>query len=94
MILEQAFSSIGYLSFLPVNKIKIDKALNDRFLQMQSLKAMESIISLVHSLELKVVAEGVENKEQLEKLKACGCECIQGYIFSRTNKRNKFRNYI
>lgn len=77
------YSSLSYLTFLPVDKIKIDKSLNDKFLELENIKVMDSLISLAHSLKLAVVAEGIEELEQYKRLKVAGCDYIQGYLFSK-----------
>ncbi len=77
------YSSLNYLTFIPVDKIKLDKSLCEKFLGMESSKVMNSIISLVHSLELVITAEGVEDLEQFKRLKNGGCDYIQGYLFSK-----------
>ncbi|WP_083258520.1 ABC transporter substrate binding protein [Cellulosilyticum sp. I15G10I2] len=80
------YSSLSYLTFMPVDKIKLDKSLSDRFLEMENIKVMDSIISLVHSLKLQVTAEGIEEVEQYRRLKIGGCDYIQGYLFSKPLK--------
>ncbi|MCB2309712.1 EAL domain-containing protein [Clostridium tagluense] len=77
------YSSLSYLTFLPVDKIKLDKSLSDKFLQKDNIAVMDSIVSLAHSLKLEVVAEGVEYIEQYKPLKAAGCNYIQGFLFSK-----------
>jgi diguanylate cyclase (GGDEF)-like protein/PAS domain S-box-containing protein len=77
------YSSLSYLTFLPVDKIKLDKSLNDKFLELENIKVMESLISLAHSLNLEVVAEGIEDVAQYKRLKVAGCNYIQGYLFSK-----------
>lgn len=77
------YSSLSYLTFIPVDKIKLDKSLNDKFLEMDTIKVMDSIISLAHSLNLTVTAEGIEDVEQYKRLKVGRCDYIQGYLFSR-----------
>ena len=77
------FSSLNYLSFMPVNIVKLDRSLNLKFLEHDKLQVMESLISLVHSLGLTVVAEGIEKEEHVELLRQFGCDLIQGYYFSR-----------
>ncbi|AKL94021.1 PAS domain S-box/diguanylate cyclase (GGDEF) domain-containing protein [Clostridium aceticum] len=77
------YSSLSYLTFIPVNKIKLDKSLNDKFLEIENIKVMDSLISLVHSLGLEVIAEGIEEEEQYKRLKIGGCDYIQGYLFSK-----------
>lgn len=77
------YSSLSYLTFLPLDKIKLDRSLNVKFLEIENFKVMDSLISLAHSLNLEVVAEGIETGEQLERLKAGGCDYVQGYYFSK-----------
>lgn len=77
------FSSINYLTFIPVDKVKLDKSLCDKFLSPDNIKVMESIISLVQSLNLDITAEGVEEEWQYEQLRESGCNSIQGYYFSK-----------
>lgn len=77
------YSSLSYLTFVPVDKIKLDKSLNDKFLEIDNIKVMDSIISLAHSLKLEVIAEGIENIQQYKRLRIGGCDYIQGYLFSK-----------
>ncbi|MCT4617893.1 MAG: EAL domain-containing protein [Marinisporobacter sp.] len=77
------YSSLSYLTFLPVDKIKLDKSLCDKFLEIENIIVMDNIISLAHSLKLEVVAEGVEEAEQYRRLKVAKCDYIQGYLFSK-----------
>lgn len=77
------YSSLNYLTYIPVNKIKLDKSLCEKFLEHDNDKVMNSLIALVHSLNLVITAEGVEEMEQFLRLKIGGCDYIQGYLFSR-----------
>lgn len=77
------YSSLNYLTFLPVDIIKLDRSLNMKFLEIKNIKVMDSLISLVHSLGLTVVAEGIEELEQVQRLSSAGCDFIQGYFFSK-----------
>ncbi|MCD4714012.1 MAG: EAL domain-containing protein [Clostridiales bacterium] len=77
------YSSLSYLTYLPIDKIKLDRALSDRFLTDEHQSVVENIIALSHSLGLIVVAEGIEEKHHYEILKAYKCDCIQGYYFSK-----------
>lgn len=77
------FSSINYLTYIPVDKVKLDKSLCDRFLEIDNSNVMNSLISLAHSLDLKITAEGIEEAQQYWKLLESGCDYIQGYLFSR-----------
>lgn len=77
------YSSLSYIAKLPVNTIKIDRAF---IINMTSnpddLSIVSTIISLAHALNLSVVAEGVETREQANLLKLLKCDEIQGYLFS------------
>ena len=77
------YSSIHYLTYIPVDHVKLDKSLCDKFLELENIKVMHSIISLAHSLNLKITAEGIEEQKQYERLKNSGCDYIQGYYFSK-----------
>ncbi|TCO70039.1 EAL domain-containing protein [Marinisporobacter balticus] len=77
------YSSLSYLTFLPVDKIKLDKSLCDKFLEIENIAVMDNIISLAHSLNLEVTAEGIEDMEQYKRLKVAKCNYIQGYLFSK-----------
>lgn len=77
------YSSLFYLTFVPVSKIKLDKSLNDKLLELTERQVMEKLISLAHSLNLEVTAEGIEKIEHYRYLRLSGCDYIQGYIFSK-----------
>lgn len=77
------YSSLNYLTKLPINTLKIDKSFIDNICSNDKDSCIaESIIQLAHSLDIKVVAEGVEDQNQLDLLKSQKCDIIQGYIFS------------
>jgi EAL domain-containing protein (putative c-di-GMP-specific phosphodiesterase class I) len=77
------YSSLSYLSRLPIDTLKIDKSFVDNIDQEKNKILINSIIELAHNLNLKVIAEGVERKEQLEILKQFNCDIIQGYYYYR-----------
>lgn len=77
------YSSMSYLISLPVDKIKLDRSLNIKFLELKNIQVLDSLISLIHGLKLKVVAEGIEELEQVRRLKVGECDFIQGYYFSK-----------
>lgn len=78
------YSSLNYLNSLPIDVVKIDKSFIDMMLESEKdCKIVETIITLSHNIGLQVVAEGVEYKEQFEKLKDYKCELIQGYYMSK-----------
>ena len=78
------YSSLSYISRLPINTLKIDRAfIMNMTSKPDDLSIVSTIISLGHSLELKVVAEGVETEEQANLLRLLKCDEFQGYLFSR-----------
>ena len=82
----KGYSSFNYLTFIPVDKVKLDKSLNDQFISEDNFNTIDSLISLIHSLDLKVVAEGIEDELRRDKLIEVNCDLIQGYIFSKPLK--------
>jgi len=78
------YSSLSYLSDLPINEIKIDRSFIDKFLiNSQSESLVKTIIAIGQFYDLTVVAEGVETQEQYQRLKRYNCDLIQGYYFDR-----------
>jgi diguanylate cyclase (GGDEF)-like protein len=77
------YSSLNYLTNMPIDTLKIDKSFIDNICNNEKDSCIaQSIIQLAHSLDIKVVAEGVEQNNQLALLKAMQCDIIQGFIFS------------
>ncbi len=77
------YSSLSYLHAYPVNELKIDKSFVDRILDSSGLSIVETIANLARNLNMKVVAEGVENEQQVELLKKHQIDILQGYFFGR-----------
>jgi diguanylate cyclase (GGDEF)-like protein len=78
------YSSLNYLKRFPVNMLKIDRSfVQDVMSNADSAAVTDAIIALAKSLRLKITAEGVETKEQLEYLQMHGCDEGQGFYFSR-----------
>ncbi|MDM8534858.1 EAL domain-containing protein, partial [Clostridiaceae bacterium HSG29] len=80
------YSSLSYLTFLPIDKVKFDRSLNLELLNMKNSQVMNSLISVMHSLELTIVAEGIEKYEHIKKLENDNCDIVQGYYFSKPLK--------
>ena len=78
------YSSLSYLQAFPFDKIKIDQTFISNLKQNgQSATIVRAVIGLARGLEVPVIAEGVETKEQLEFLSGASCDEIQGYIVGR-----------
>ncbi|NLT11747.1 MAG: EAL domain-containing protein [Clostridiaceae bacterium] len=78
------YSSLKYLQQLPIQTLKIDKAFVDDMVQGTVQRLMvSSIVSMVHEMDIEVVAEGVDHPSQLSILRELQCDFIQGYIWGR-----------
>jgi len=78
------YSSLSYLKTFPVSKLKIDRSfVNDIGVHADDEAIALAIISMAKSLNLKVVAEGVETERQMAFLRKHDCDQIQGYYFSK-----------
>ena len=78
------YSSLSYLRELPVHTLKIDRSfITDIEHSSQARSLVQGMIEMAHSLKLDVLAEGVENREQMEMLSTAGCDYIQGFHISK-----------
>ena len=77
------FASLSHLLTLPVDIIKIDKSFIDRILtDAASTAIVEALVEIARKLNMKIVAEGIEDVSQAERLHALGCSLGQGYLFA------------
>lgn len=78
------YSCLSYLKNMPINVLKLDKSFVDGLPDDKSdIGIARAIIAMAHSLDMRVIAEGVEREEQLRFLQQENCDVIQGYLFSR-----------
>ena len=89
------YSSLAYLKRFPLNTLKIDKAFIDDIAKSSVDRHMAAaIINIAHNLGLKVVAEGVEEEEQLNILRRYDCEMLQGFLYSRPLNAERFEKLL
>ncbi len=89
------YSSLAYLKKFPLNTLKIDKAfVDDIETSEQGRNMVATIVTIAHNLGLHVVAEGVENNQQLSFLSGLRCEQLQGYLYSKPLPENDFQKYL
>lgn len=84
------YSSLTSLNELNFSTVKLDKSLIDYIDQVRGKKIVQQAIDLGHGLDMKVVAEGVESKEQRDCLKEMHCDMIQGFYYSKPLKQEDF----
>jgi diguanylate cyclase (GGDEF)-like protein/PAS domain S-box-containing protein len=85
------YSSLAYLKRLPLDQLKIDRAfVKDILFDGPSGAIAQAIISMGHSMGFSVIAEGVETAEQRDFLIGLGCDCFQGYFYSRPVPADEF----
>jgi diguanylate cyclase (GGDEF)-like protein len=78
------YSSLAYLKRFPVQRLKIDRAfVRDLGRDADSAAIVRTIVALGHGLQMRIVAEGVETEQQLDMLRALGCDEYQGFLFAR-----------
>ena len=73
------YSSLSYLAVLPIDMLKFDRDLNLRLLNYPNADVMKNLIAFVHSLNLEIVAEGIEDFDHVQKLIESGCDSLQGF---------------
>ena len=89
------YSSLNMLTSLPIDALKLDmKFIRNICENKKDFSLVEIMIKIADLLEVPIIAEGVETKEQMELLKSIGCEVIQGYYFSKPVPPEDFEKFI
>jgi diguanylate cyclase (GGDEF)-like protein len=90
-----SYSSFAYLQRLPVQTIKIDRSfVRDIATNPDNIAMVKAVVAMAHSLEIRVVAEGVETEQQRALLEALGCDAYQGNLFSRPVPADEFERLL
>ena len=88
------YSSLSYLKRLPIDEIKIDRSfISELYSEANDQIMVSSILNMAQQFNLKIVAEGVENKEQLDFLQSRNCDVYQGFYYSKPLTENDFRAF-
>ncbi|WP_303786960.1 EAL domain-containing protein [Azovibrio restrictus] len=89
------YSSLAYLKSFPIDKLKIDRSfVADLQDNPQDQAIIRAIISLAHSLDMEVIAEGVENLAQLQQLRLDACDEYQGYLCARPMPATELEDWL
>ncbi|MBU1467344.1 MAG: EAL domain-containing protein [Gammaproteobacteria bacterium] len=89
------YSSLAYLKKFPIQTLKIDRSfIHDLGLDCDNDAIVKATIAMANSLNLKVIAEGVENRSQVEVLNGYDCQEVQGYLFSKPLSSDDFLMYL
>ena len=89
------YSSLNMITTLPIDTLKLDmQFVRTAFRDRKDMRLIEAVVSLARSLGLTTIAEGVETEEQLQALKALGCDIVQGYFFSKPLPAKEFESFV
>ncbi len=89
------YSSLNMLTTIPIDVLKMDmKFVSNMLKDEKSLKLCELVMDISRFLDVPVIAEGVEEQAQLDRLKSMGCEIIQGYYFSKPLPADQFEELL
>lgn len=89
------YSSLGQLKCFPIDTLKIDRSfIKDITTNPDDIAIVRAIVAMAHQLRIKVVAEGVESEQQMEAVKECRCNYLQGYWYSRPLPAEAFTDFL
>ena len=88
-------SNLNYIMDMPVQIVKFDRSMTQEYFKSDRAKiVMNATIRMIQELGLKIVAEGIETKDQLDTMAELGVDYIQGYYFSKPLPQNEFLGFI
>lgn len=89
------YSSLAYLKKFKIDRLKIDQSfVRDIAIDPNDAAIVRAIVQMAHTLNLRVIAEGVENREMLQYLSSCQCDEVQGYHFAKPMPPDAFVDFI
>jgi diguanylate cyclase len=89
------YSSLSYLHYFPIDTLKIDQSfVRDMHKNESSMELIKSIIALGKNMKMKIIAEGVEHKEEAQTLRKLGCDMAQGYYFAKPMPEIDVTNFV
>ncbi|QVK17655.1 EAL domain-containing protein [Mycoplasmatota bacterium] len=88
------FSSLSYLKNLHIDKLKIDRSFIKDYPEKDNGEIAHVISNIANKLNLKVIMEGAESKEQINYLKSIGCNLIQGFYYSPPLTKDEFYKHL
>ena len=88
-------SNLNYMIDMPVEIVKLDKYLTEEYFKNPKAQAIvKTVVEMAHSMEIRIIAEGIERQEQLDAMKELGVDYIQGYLFSHPLPEHEFLKFI
>ena len=88
-------SNLNYIVDMPIDIVKFDRGMTNAFFTDKKARyVMEAAMQMIHGMGLKIVSEGIETKEQYEKISEMGIAYIQGYYFSKPIPANEFYEFV
>jgi EAL domain-containing protein (putative c-di-GMP-specific phosphodiesterase class I) len=89
------YASLQHLQRLPIATLKIDRSFIQRLCESsRSYPIVKAIIELAHNLKMQVIAEGVEDEDQMQLLRELKCDCIQGFLLSRSSPPEEIKVFL
>lgn len=88
-------SNLNYIVNMPLSSVKLDMQMTQAYLEDEKTKiVVDSVVDMIKKLNMKIIAEGVETKQQLEAMEKAGVDYIQGYIFSKPLPTEEFIKFL